>query len=82
MDRVAVLKEGDQAPLPSDTRYGGWIVASMVSSSSQKGFSSKISVYSVTPRDHISSSGPLYLQGRGGGGIRAILGLGSPHMRP
>lgn len=46
---------------PCDTRYGGFIAASTVSSTSQKGFSSKTSVYSVTPSDHISSSGPLYL---------------------
>lgn len=48
-----------RASSPSDTRYGGFIAASKASSSSQKGFSSKISVYSATPIDHISSSGPL-----------------------
>lgn len=63
------------ASSPSETRYGGFIAASMVSSSSQKGFSSKISVYSVTPMDHISSSGPRYLPEE----EEALGALGQPH---
>ena len=49
---------------PLETRVGGFSTPCRVSSTSKKGFSPKMSVYSVIPRDHISSSGPRYLNTR------------------
>lgn len=47
---------------PLETWNGGFSFPLMVSSTSKKGFSPYTSVYNVTPRDHISNSGPSYLK--------------------
>lgn len=43
---------------PGEVRNGGCSRPEIISSTSKNGFSPNTSVYSVTPRDHISSSGP------------------------
>lgn len=48
--------------VPVEISKGMLSLAWMVSSTLQKGFSLNSRVYTSTPRDHISSSGPLYLQ--------------------
>ena len=43
---------------PGDIRNGGCNLPAIISSTSKKGFSPYTNVYNVTPRDHISNSGP------------------------
>lgn len=62
--KVKTTAPRENSSVPGETRNGSLSLASRISSTPQKGFSLNSRVYSNTPRDHISSSGPSQLQPR------------------